>query len=152
MLSHSLFFWGPIVLGQSLESATWAQAYCSHMTFVYSPTLLIALSCTEWERSGGAGAGCVDVMEQSEEWKWTHDWHNFPVALVVLCFLFVCVWFCLFLCEHCCQAKTEIIHMLKLAFSSLFWALLSGQREANASACRSLSGRHWDYWTAHPLR
>lgn len=52
-----------------MESATLAQAYYSHMTFVYSPTLLIALSCTERERVGDAVAGCVEMMEQSDEYE-----------------------------------------------------------------------------------
>lgn len=62
ILFHPLFFTvllylcGSVLLGSShwvsLESAALAQASCSHMTFVYSPTLLIAHCCTEIERRG----------------------------------------------------------------------------------------------------
>lgn len=125
-LSVPLFFRCSIVLEWShwvfLESATWAQAYYSHMTFVYSPTLLIALACTEWGRGGGVGTGCVGVMEQSEKQKWTGD----PGSPCSLMFLVVCssVTFIDFVCMCVSiglKQKTEIKHMLKFTiFFSVF--------------------------------
>ncbi len=61
-------------------------------------------------------------------------------------YVFVCVCFSsrpLFLW------KTETNTRLNMCF---VWNLLSGQREADASARCGLSGRRWDHWTAHPLR